>query len=262
MGGIVLTGSRTTDFNLEVAKGNFTGETPITINMTTTAATSVFGDWWNLGGLLTYPTVAETLQVRSTSPNDTDGGSGANKVQINTLSLARIEQTQDVTLNGTTPVVLTGTHFRMNPSLVIPPVGTPEGNNEGDIIIETAAGLRRQTIAATSGLSHEGFSTVPAGFSLFGVQLISCPSFNNHGEMRIGYRLPGSDQPFIYGPPIPFYQQPLVMPVKSPFGVPQQSDIRFQVRCDNSNALLTQQADIILVDNSTLQNPQANIEAR
>ena len=259
--GCILTAIRTTDFFLEVAKGEVFAHQIKIVNMHSPSVGQIFEDFWFFGGLISYPTTGETWQIRSTDAQDNPSGTGAGFVRVQSLDTDYNDQEETPTLNGTTPVALSNSHFRPAPSQVVAPIGSNE-NNVGDIIIETTGGVRRQTIPANTGLSHDGFVTIPAGFSLFGIQLVSCPSKGQSGKVRIGYRLAGVDQPFIFGPPIPFYEGIIVMPVKSPFGVPEKTDIRFQVISDNPEAFLTQQADIILIDNNILQNPPNTIEAR
>lgn len=256
-----MTAIRTTDFFLEVAKGEVAGQEIRIVNMHNPSVGQTFEDFWFAGGLLSYPTTGETWQIRSTDAQDNPSGTGAGFVRVNSLGVGYNQQTEIATMNGTTPVILTNSNFRSGISQIAAPIGSNE-KNVGDIIIETTGGVRRQTIAANKGLSHDGFFTVPIGLALFGIQLVSCPSKGQSGNIQIGYRLAGVDEPFIFGPPIPFYEGIIVMPVKSPFGVPEKTDIRFQISSDNPDAFLTQQADIILISNSQLQNPPVTIEAR
>lgn len=69
---------------------------------------------WSGGGSMIFLTAAETLDVVSTDANDAAAGTGAQSVIIRGLDSSRREQTEIVTLNGTTPVTTINTWLGVN----------------------------------------------------------------------------------------------------------------------------------------------------
>jgi hypothetical protein len=129
-------------------------------------------DIWPGGGVYPWMTAATALQIRSTSVEDAPGGTGIASVSASFLDATYAEEAAVVTtLNGTTAVPITGTHFRINAAR---PVSKGSGatafgvTNVGDIIIEDVAGpntVRAIMKAGVGGLQQSVF-TVPLGFTL------------------------------------------------------------------------------------------------
>ena len=122
---------------------------------------SVPEDINTLGGDVLFPDAASTISIVSASVNDTDGGTGINKVVISGLDSDFNEISEEVTLQGQTPVVTDAEFLRVNrmagilagsgKSAAGSIVGT---HDEGDII----------QILAGEGQSFMAAWTVPAGF--------------------------------------------------------------------------------------------------
>ena len=66
-----------------------------------------------IDGLYQTPTTAQSLEIVSTSTDDTSAGTGARTVTIIGLDANWAEQSVTVTMNGTTPVAVTGTWLRV-----------------------------------------------------------------------------------------------------------------------------------------------------
>ena len=121
-------------------------------------------DIWSVGGLYTgFPTSGfETLNIVSTSVNNTSAGTGARTVYIQGLDSDFNEISETVSLNGTTPVTTSNFYSRINEAYVLT-AGTT-GSNEGEISAQ-------YTIATTQffeiplGLNNLLFAgyTVPNG---------------------------------------------------------------------------------------------------
>lgn len=124
-----------------------------------------------------FPAIESTLipRVPSSSPeswemvssdiNDSAAGSGARTVSITTVNSSYVEVTQTVTLNGTTPVPLTGTHIAVNSALVIS--AGSGGTNSGLITIRVAAaGAARAYISPGDSILNQCKFTVPANHTL------------------------------------------------------------------------------------------------
>jgi hypothetical protein len=109
-------------------------------------------DVWSRGGLYTgFPTgAADTVSVSSSSSNDTVAGSGARTIRIFGLNAAGTRQIEDLTLNGTTPVVTTSLWTRLT-------------------FIKCLTGGSLQTNSGTITVSHTNtpanvLAEVPVGF--------------------------------------------------------------------------------------------------
>jgi len=162
-------GNRIVDFYQEVMEGRWShyySETPFGVNRDIDTSGE---DIWNGGGIYTGQPVGftpETVDVFSSSANDTSAGTGARAIRFFGLrtSLSAKYETQDVVLNGTTPVVTTSTWWRINKAVVLTAGST--GNNVGDITIRSTTTTANvfAVIPATFNLSHVGGGawTVPA----------------------------------------------------------------------------------------------------
>jgi len=124
-----------------------------------------------LGGVdITFPTSATTMQIASTSANDTSAGTGAQLVTIFGLDADYISVSETVTMNGQTPVTTTQVFLRIQESVVVQ-TGSTLGN-EGNIYIsdnaDTFSGGEPQNRCYDSMAIGDGFSktatfTVPLG---------------------------------------------------------------------------------------------------
>lgn len=74
---------------------------------------------WTAGGLYVPLYAAETLSVVSTSANDAAAGTGARQVRLYGVDDSFASVTEDITLNGTTPVVTTNSYYGINRAVVI-----------------------------------------------------------------------------------------------------------------------------------------------
>lgn len=129
---------------------------------------------WPGGGLYPWMTGDTSLEAVSTSVQDSPAGTGMGAVSLTLMNTAYAESAVSVTLNGTTPVAITGTWFRINGGITTtkgsgaPAVGAL---NVGDIIIRDAGGgTTRAIIPAGKGILRQAVYTTPAGSSL---QIIS-----------------------------------------------------------------------------------------
>lgn len=103
------------DFYLEISKGNVVGHSKVNkfgrntdIDTGTTPE-----DIWDAGGIWVPPTTARLHNIVSNSANDTSAGSGTRTIQIFGLDASFDEQTETVTLNGTTDVTTANTYTRI-----------------------------------------------------------------------------------------------------------------------------------------------------
>lgn len=129
---------------------------------------------WPGGGLYPWMTGATSLEAVSTSVQDSPTGTGMGAISLTLMNTSYAESSVAVSLNGTTPVAITGTWFRINGGITTtkgsgaPTVGA---FNVGDIIIrDTGGGTTRAILPAGKGILRQCVFTTPAGSSL---QIIS-----------------------------------------------------------------------------------------
>ncbi len=125
------------DFFFEVAKGNIAGHAALHkfgLNADIDAA-SGFEAIWNGGGDYTghNATAAEVVTVVSGSVADAAAGTGARTVQIFGLDASYEEQSETVTLNGTTAVDSANSYIRLDRAVVL--TAGSGGVNAGAITI-------------------------------------------------------------------------------------------------------------------------------
>lgn len=126
-------------------------------------------DIWSGGGAYPWMTAATALEIVSGSANDAAAGTGARTVLINGLDANYVAVAQVITLNGTTPVAIPTSLFRINSALLMS-AGTGK-INAGDLTIRDAgAGATRAIIPLGYGITRQSIYTVPAGSTL---QIIS-----------------------------------------------------------------------------------------
>ena len=122
-------------------------------------------DVWTGGGTYPWMTAATSLEVLSSSANDTSAGTGARTITINGLDINYNAITATVTLNGTTSVAVGTQFFRINSALV---ASAGSGKvNAGDLTIRDAgAGTTRAIIPAAYGITRQSQYTVAANNTL------------------------------------------------------------------------------------------------
>lgn len=129
---------------------------------------------WPLGGLYPYMTGATSLEVVSSSAQDSAAGTGAASISMVLLDVNYVASTVVISLNGTTPVAIPGSWFRINVAFVITKgsgASATRAVNAGDISIRNSgAGTVRGIIPAGKGITRQAVFTVDAGYTL---QIIS-----------------------------------------------------------------------------------------
>jgi len=116
---------------------------------------------WSVGGTFAKLTTARTLSVVSTSTADDSGSTGAESVRIYGVDANWNEQTVDVVMDGTTPVVTTETWLGVNRMAV-----TLAGSGQANAGVITATATTDATVQAQipagEGSSQHAFFFVPA----------------------------------------------------------------------------------------------------
>lgn len=130
-------------------------------------------DIWSNGGIYPWVTggAAISMEIVSTSANDTAAGTGAQSVTVNGLDFAGNEISETKPTNGTTPVALTNQYYRIN-SVGLGTVGSGLRNLGTISVRDAGGGTVRQVIPIASiadlspGVSKGSQYTVPAGHTL------------------------------------------------------------------------------------------------
>lgn len=102
-----------------------------------------------------------TFTIVSTSASDASAGVGVRTMRVFGYKADFSQEYEDVTLNGTTPVNLTGTYIEVYRAYVLT-CGTTRVN-VGNIVISTTAGTVHMTIQALHGQSQACYYIVPKG---------------------------------------------------------------------------------------------------
>ena len=157
-----------------VSIGGLPRVAPNTINGMCSSMPMALGDIW-MGcptqNIKQYLTTAETMDVTSTSANDTSGGTGARQVLIDGLDNDFNHIRELVSLNGLTTVTTSNSFLRINEANVATSGsfgGTGTGGNDGDITIESTDTSNLEGIISSVGgvpIGHLGNShrTIPNG---------------------------------------------------------------------------------------------------
>jgi hypothetical protein len=238
----------TTDFYLEAARGNVDGVTTRGVVASRDNIGTSFEDIWNgVATSMVYPTAAETWEIVSSSVNDTSAGTGVRTVLINSLDDSYIPQSQIATLNGTTPVALTGTHYRPNGMIAI--TAGSLLTNDGTITLRVSGGgNERNVIIPGNGASTDAHITVPAGQTYHLLQVVTILGKNFDGDVRTLFRGSSSDSPWVASGDLPYYQAPFSLPIEARIGFPEKTDIKFQAKLSSSGGAAKQVAEYAVVD--------------
>ena len=100
-----MTELKKTNYLLEVERGNLPGETWVhKFGGNPAASTNL--EPLTVGAVYATPTTAQTLELLSDDTGDTSAGLGARKVVVEGLDSSFNIQSETVTMNGTTAVIL------------------------------------------------------------------------------------------------------------------------------------------------------------
>lgn len=239
-----------TNFLIEVSKGNVPGHRTFQRAAQNDNVGKTFEDITPQGGIQVLPSVAETLEIVSTSTDDDDGGIGANSVLVLTLDEDYEPQSQLVTMDGITPVTLAETHLRTDPMVVIGQGSSP--SNVGDITLRVAGGgVTRQLMPAGMGSSSSSHYTVPAGKT---IRALTVNTFSKKGDdsffRSIVTPLGGAE---IRGDERPTYQSETQMALPSIPSAPEKTDINFQAKSSNDNVTVPIMVEYLEIDNDQAQ---------
>lgn len=246
--------SLTSNFLLEVTKGNIAGHTHVNKFGHNTATVSG-DDVWGGGGVYAfYPDTAQSMDIQSTSALDDSGNVGAWQVVVLGLDSNWLEITELVTLNGTTPVNLSNKFIRMYRAFVYS-VGSSD-TNVGTITIEIqGTSTVGAHISSGEGQTQQTIYTIPAnktGYFLGGYAVLA--NADKNGQDGVFQVLSRTNSP-VKGSWQVKYEVPLVNIGTSgwtqnylvPAGpIPGKTDIRFRLSSATATMHTVAGYDILL----------------
>lgn len=148
----------------DISEGNVKDHMEILREGFNPAVASTCESYWSFGGRQVFPTAAVTVDLVSTSVNDTLLGTGGRVVLVEGLAADYSLLSEFVLMNGLTPVTTVNSYLRIQRTTVVS-VGSLM-YNEGDIsTVETVSGNAQSNIRATENSSFNANWTVPLGFA-------------------------------------------------------------------------------------------------
>lgn len=173
--------SLTSDFLLEVAKGNVEGHSFINKFGHNPAADSG-EDIWGGGGLYSfYPDTAESMSITSTVAGDDSGSTGAWEVVVYGLDSNWLEINEMVTLSGVDTVALSNLYVRVFRAVVHTAGAT--GFNEGIITVFDTSGSIGAYINIDDGQTQQAIYTIPGNKTGYFIKgYVALANTNKNGE--------------------------------------------------------------------------------
>ncbi len=151
----------------DIAEGQVSGHTPWTKIGYSSAITTTETDIWSKGGTYVFPTSGSRMSVVSTSGSDTSTGTGAQKVYLYYLNSNYISGSEEIILNGTTPVTTSASDIFRVDAFRVSAVGT-SGCATGNISISAPSGSPTYSyISSGYTRARNSIYTVPAGKTLY-----------------------------------------------------------------------------------------------
>lgn len=234
------------DFFLEVSKGNVSGHSGhvfFSVDKFIGITEKTVG---GIPGRYSFQASAVAMEIISTSVNDAAAGTGVRTVLVEGLNASYVEQSETVTMNGTTNVNLVNTYLRIN-NITAKTAGSG-GINDGDITVQLDAGGVAQSVIMTgANRSQDGVYTVPAGKTGHLLFINAISEKNEDIVARVLRRALG--ELFIEGAQVPLYQNVYNRDLIIPIPITEKTDIEIVARSSNVDASLTFIQQLILIDN-------------
>lgn len=158
-------------YTLQVSKGQVAGATPLYKFARNPDINSTEETIWEHGGNYVFPTSAAVRYVSSSDANDTNGGTGANKIRVFGLDANYALIEEEVELAGQTQVATSLSYLRIYRAYVT--LAGSGGTAAGTVYVAdsgASAGVPTGNVYASLGTSNQtllGVYTVPAGKTLY-----------------------------------------------------------------------------------------------
>lgn len=170
-----------------LAKGNWPEATNVFVRGRSEATTTAWTTLGQSNTLIECLDSAMILNVVSTSINDTLAGSGARTVYIAGLDANYNEQSEILTLNGTTPVNTINDYVWAHTLMVLTAGST--GYNEGILTLNDTITLMTMPIQFNN--AYNAAYMVPAGYTFYLERIFLGESSNKSTEFGVWLKLDG-----------------------------------------------------------------------
>ena len=194
-------GSRVLPLELEIARGAVPGVSTHVIrgHTVSAAAASGFRDVWEPNtaatGDLVYITSATTIEINSTSTDDTSDGTGLRTLLLQGIATLGSAQQEVITMNGTTEVLTANQYIRVN-SMVGLTAGSV-GWNAGNVVASAADDGIQCEMDVTESISQNSHYTVPLGKTFHVTQIeLNTAKASGGQDARVEFKIyirPGGD---------------------------------------------------------------------
>jgi len=213
-------------FDLQVARGQISGHTVVSLFGYQPSVTSTSIPIWENATTYTYITSASTLTLVSTSASDDTSA----KILISGLDANFNPLSETLAMNGVTGVTTVNSYFRVNSLLMVSP-GTGQSTNVGTITLKQSSNIVAQINVGISK-SQSTIYTVPAGYTFY-LDLAEVNTSNSYtGSTIVTYKVQAINN--TTGVKLAVLQQPFVSiytanRASDPFAYAEKTDIQWQL---------------------------------
>ena len=245
--------STTGDFFTDVSLGLIPGLTTIPIVTGTNPAVGTsFVDVVDQNEIRGAITSAESLEILSDSADDASAGTGLRTLLVTSLDENDERQNVVVTMNGTTPVAVSGTY--LNPERIVGITSGSTGSNVGTITLRVAsAGATRLQMKPTQGVSFSSIYKVPANTTALIFQTFSNVPKGEDVELRSRVRLDITEFTELTGGTVDLYQNNLVFPLKTLGVFSEKTTFWIQAKSTNVGVNVTATFEVMEVDSTNFK---------
>ena len=226
--------ARTEPFDLQVARGQITGHTAVSIFGYQATVSNVAIPIWENATAYTFATSATALSIASSSATDVSPAA----VTINGLDANFNPISENVVLTGTAVATTIGSYLRVN-SMIMTGVASGQTSNAGVITAKQGSNILGQ-INTGIGKSQSTVYTVPNGYSFY-LSLAEVNTSNSYTSANIvTYKVQATDNNS--GVTKNVLQQPFVSiytanRTSEPFLYPAKTDIQWQLSTSTSTQI-------------------------
>jgi hypothetical protein len=210
-------------FELQVSRGQVPYHSSLNLFGNTTAlGSTAFGPMWegltSAGGAYVYPGSAVVMSLVSTAADTA-------VITVNGLDASYNVISENVTLNGTTPVTTTNLFFRINN------MKTYSGNATGTVTLSNG-GTTYAKITAGNGDTQMSIFTVPAGYTFYQTyyQADTNTSVTSGAYAKLRtYLVDNAAGGVIHALSQTAFVQNMTVPLQFPLAFGEKSDIQYQL---------------------------------
>jgi len=235
-------GRPTPSFFVDVAKGAVAGHRLVNVVGHAPIGTTYQLLWDCTTTDYTWPTTALAMSIVSTDANDAVAGTGVRTVTVYGLDANWAEQTVTVTMNGLTPVAITGTWLRINKI-----IATTAGSNEGAVgtITVSNGGTTYSCLVNGYNTSVAGYYTIPTGY--YGLLLQGAASAEAGKSVELDFYARPFSQLFRLAHHVHLYQNFYQYNFKAIQVLPPKSDIILKAVSTAAGSEASASFDLLLV---------------